>query len=119
MPAARYAVDINGIDGVIVTKLDVLDTLPTIRVATAYELDGAPQPDFLGNADTLARCRPVYTDFQGWEKPICDCRRLQDLPALTRQYLEFLEKGLGTHIIGISVGKHRDQIIWTPEGVTT
>lgn len=119
LPAARYAVDINGIDGVIITKLDVLDTLPQIQVATSYEIDEVPQADFISHADTLSRCRPVYTEFKGWEKPISECRSLQNLPSQTRKYLEYLEENLGCHIIGISVGKEREQIIWTPEGVTS
>jgi adenylosuccinate synthase len=119
LPAARYAVDINGMTGLIVTKLDVLDSLPTISVCTGYELDGQPLSRFTANSDILDRVKPVYREFTGWEKRINECRSLQDLPAATRQYLEFLEQELGVHVIGISVGKRRDEVIWTPEGVTT
>jgi len=117
--AARYAVDLNGMTGVVITKLDVLDTLPTIKAGTAYTIDEEPRETFPSRAADLARCKPVYREFAGWEKPTTGCRSLKDLPAKARQYLEFLEQELGTHIIGISVGCHREEMIWTPEGVST
>jgi len=119
LPAARYAVDINGMTGAVVTKLDVLDSLPEIKVAVAYDLDGERLDHYPAGADQLARCAPVLQTFPGWEKPLSGCRSLKDLPARARQYLEFLEGSLGVHVEGVSVGKHRDDMIWTPEGVTT
>jgi adenylosuccinate synthase len=119
LQAGRYAVDINGMSGIIVTKLDVLDQLETVQVATAYEADGEDVDHFPIGSDLLARCRPVYREFAGWQRPTSDCRSLTDLPAAARQYLEFLEQELGTLIVGVSVGKRRDQIIWTDTGVTT
>ncbi len=115
---ARYAVDINGMTGVVITKLDVLDGMPAVKVATAYDLDGETVEAFPVGSGRLSRCRPVYTEFPGWEKPTGDCRALTDLPAAARKYLEFLEDRLGTLIIGVSVGRRRDQVIWTPTGVT-
>ena len=117
--AARYAVDINGMTGVIITKLDVLDSLPDIQVATSYDLDGEEITDYPVLSDVLPRCRPVFKDFAGWGKSTSECRRLTDLPAAARKYLEFLESRLGTLIVGISVGRDRDQMIWTDTGVTT
>ena len=119
MIAARYAVGINGLNGVIITKLDVLDRMPTIRVATAYEIDDETITDFPTRSERLLRCRPVLQDFPGWDKATSECRRLTDLPSAARNYLEFLERELGTLILGVSVGKGRDQIIWTDTGVTT
>ena len=117
--AARYAVDINGMTGVIITKLDVLDDLPTIQVATAYDLDGREITEYPVLSDVVPNCRPVFRDFPGWQKPTSECRRLTDLPAPARKYLEFLEASLGTLIVGVSVGRERDQMIWTETGVTT
>ncbi len=119
MVAGRYAVDLNGLTGVVITKLDVLDTLPVVKVAHAYDIDGEMHATFEVRHDQLNRARPVYTDFPGWEKPIGDARRLADLPAAARRYLEHLEKELGALIVGVSVGKDRSQMIWTPSGVTT
>ncbi len=116
--AGRYAVEINGLTGVVITKLDVLDTLPTIKVAHAYEVDGEQRETFEIRHDVLQRARPVCRDFPGWERPISQCRRLSDLPAAARQYLEYLERELGVLIVGVSVGKDREQMIWTPTGVT-
>ena len=117
--AARYAVDINGMTGVVITKMDVLDTLPEIKIATAYEVDGERIDHYPAGAEQLSRCQPVFRSFPGWEKPLSACRTLQELPAKARQYLEFLEQEMDVHVEGISVGKHRDEVIWTPEGVTT
>ena len=119
MVGARYSADINGLTGAIITKLDVLDDLPSIQVATAYEVDGERLPCFPVDGNILPRCRPVYQEFKGWEKPTSECRRLTDLPAAARKYLEFLETELGTLIVGVSVGKDREQMIWTDNGVTT
>ncbi|MBD3220040.1 adenylosuccinate synthase [bacterium] len=117
--AARYAVGINGLNGVVITKLDVLDTLPAIQVAEAYDLDGERLVDFPVRLDASQRARPVYKDLPGWEKPTGKARKLSDLPAGARKYLEYLERSLGVLIVGISVGKTRDQMILTPTGVTT
>jgi len=119
MVAARYAVDINGMTGVIITKLDVLDDMPVIQVAMSYELDDLETDVYPVLSEALPRCRPVYRDFPGWDKPTTEARRLQDLPANARKYLEFLERELGTLIVGVSVGRDREQMIWTPTGVTT
>jgi adenylosuccinate synthase len=117
--AARYAVAVNGMSGIIVTKLDVLDQIPTVQIAVGYEIDGEPIELFPVQVDTLARCRPVYREFPGWERPTTECRSLTDLPANARKYLEYLEQELGTLVVGVSVGKERDQVIWTETGVTT
>ena len=117
--AARYAADINGMTGFIITKLDVLDKMPTIEVATAYEVDGEQLASYPVDGNLLPRCRPVYTDFKGWEKDTSGCRKLTDLPAAARQYLEFLEAEMGALIVGVSVGRDREQMIWTDTGVTT
>ncbi len=119
MVAARYSADINGLTGAIITKLDVLDDLPVIQVATAYEVEEERLPCFPVDGNILPRCRPVYQEFKGWEKPTTECRQLTELPAAARKYLEFLEAELGTLIVGVSVGKDREQMIWTPNGVTT
>jgi adenylosuccinate synthase len=116
--AARFAVDINGMTGVMITKLDVLDTLETVPVAVAYDLEGDRLETYPTIAETLPRCRPVYREFPGWRQPLTGCRALADLPAAARRYLEFLEQVLGTPVVGVGVGRDREQMIWTPDGVT-
>ena len=117
--AGRYSAEINGMTGVIITKLDVLDKFPAIQVATAYEMDGQEISIYPVISEMLPQCRAVLKEFSGWEKPTDSCRKLTDLPAAARKYLEFLESEMGTLIVGVSVGQDRDQMIWTDTGVTT
>jgi adenylosuccinate synthase len=116
--AGRYAVGINGLAGIVITKLDVLDTLPVIKIAEAYELDGERRDDFPARPDEICRARPLYREMAGWQKPTGKCRKLADLPAAARKYLEFVERSLGVLIIAVSIGKSREQMIMTPTGVT-
>ncbi len=116
--AGRYAADINGMTGMIITKLDVLDKLPRVKVATAYEMDGETLDTYPVLSEQLPRCKPLFTEFEGWEKSTEGCRRLTDLPANARKYLEFLEERMGTLIVGISVGRDREAMVWTETGVS-
>ena len=117
--AGRYAVGLNGMAGSVITKLDVLDTLPTLKVAEAYELDGERIDVFPQRPDEICRVRPIYKELPGWQKPTGKCRALSDLPAAARKYLEYLEEALGVLIVAVANGKDRDQLIMTPSGVTT
>jgi adenylosuccinate synthase len=87
-------------------------------VAVAYDLEGDRLETYPTIAETLPRCRPVYREFPGWRQPLTGCRALADLPAAARRYLEFLEQVLGTPVVGVGVGRDREQMIWTPDGVT-
>jgi adenylosuccinate synthase len=115
--AARFSVEINGMNGVIITKLDVLDTAEVVPVAVAYELDGATVDLYPTLGEALPRCRPVYREFPGWRQPLNGCRSIGELPEAARRYLDFLQHVLGVPIVGVSVGRDRTQMIWTPEGV--
>ncbi len=117
--AGRYTVGVNGLSGAVITKLDVLDTMPTISVAEAYDLDGERLEDFPSRPDALTQARPILKEIPGWEKPTSKAKKLSDLPSAARKYLGYLERELGVLIIGVSVGKARDQMILTPTGVTT
>ncbi|MBK7045693.1 MAG: adenylosuccinate synthase [bacterium] len=116
--AARFSVEINGMNGVIITKLDVLDTAEVVPVAVAYELDGATVDLYPTLGEALPRCRPVYREFPGWRQPLNGCRSIGELPEAARRYLDFLQQVLGVPIVGVSVGRDRTQMIWTPEGVS-
>jgi adenylosuccinate synthase len=104
LPALRYAARVNGLDGLVVTKLDVLDEFDEIRVATGYEVDGRPVEAFPPGARLLERCRPVWHAFRGWRRPTSRTRRWEDLPVEARAYLEWLETELGVPIVTVSVG---------------
>jgi adenylosuccinate synthase len=107
----RYSARVNGLTGLAVTKLDVLDGFAEIPVGVAYELDGDPCEELPGDTDTLARVQPVYEVLPGWRKPVTAARRLADLPPEARAYLDRIEDLAGTPIRYVSVGTRRDQII--------
>ena len=107
----RYAVRVNGLTHLAVTKLDVLDTFAEIPVGTAYELDGVACSEMPAAVDRLERVRPVYEVLPGWRKPTGDARKLADLPREARAYLDRLEALAGAPIRFVSVGTRRDQII--------
>lgn len=107
----RYAVRINGLDCLAVTKLDVLDELPEIQVCIAYELDGHVVRDFPSNSRVFARCKPIYETLPGWRTSTKECRSLTDLPSEARAYLKFLEDLMAVPIAIVSLGASRGQTI--------
>jgi len=107
----RYAVRINGLDCLAVTKLDVLDTLDEIKVCVAYRLNGQLCRDMPGSAQQFAQCEPVYETMPGWKQSTADCRKLEDLPKQALDYLEFLARLMEVPIAIVSLGASRDQTI--------
>jgi len=107
----RYAVRINGLDCLAITKLDVLDELDEINVCVAYEVDGEPCNDFPSNSRKFARCRPIYKTVPGWKKSTADCRTLDDLPKQALDYLKLLAELMEVPIAIVSLGASRDQTI--------
>jgi adenylosuccinate synthase len=107
----RYAARVNGLTGLAVTKLDVLDTLPEIRIATGYEADDGEVDGFPGDLELLAQVRPVYETMRGWQSSTQDARRWEDLPEAAKAYLRRIEELTGAPIWYVSVGTRRDQII--------
>jgi adenylosuccinate synthase len=110
----RYAVRVNGLTGLAVTKLDVLDSFADIPVATAYRLDGETVDGMPADLERMDRVQPVYETLAGWQKPIGGVRRLADLPVAARAYLDRLQDLSLAPIRYVSVGSHRDQIIEVP-----
>jgi adenylosuccinate synthase len=109
---SRFAAQVNGLTGVAVTKLDVLDTLPELKVATAYRMpDGSVVEDFPADTWSLSKVEPVYETLPGWESSTGDVRRLEDLPANARRYLDRLEELTEAPVQWVSVGTQRTQII--------
>ncbi len=107
----RYAVEVNGLDCLAITKLDVLDELDEIQVCVAYELDGRHIEHFPSSAEDFARCRPVFRTLPGWQCSTADCRRLEDLPPPAMAYLRFLAELMEVPIAIVSLGASRDQTI--------
>ena len=107
----RYAVQVNGLDCLAVTKLDVLDELDAIQVCVAYELDGERIDHFPSSSDDFARCQPIFETLPGWQCSTEDCRKLVDLPEAAMAYLRFLADLMEVPIAIVSLGASRDQTI--------
>jgi adenylosuccinate synthase len=107
----RYAVQVNGLDCLAITKLDVLDELDAIQVCVAYELEGERIEHFPSSAEDFARCRPIFEELPGWQCSTADCRSLEDLPATARSYLRFLAELMEVPIAIVSLGAQREQTI--------
>jgi adenylosuccinate synthase len=109
--ALRRSVQINGVTGLCITKLDVLDELQTVRLCTGYR-HGATVTDILPfGADAVAACEPVFEDFPGWRQSTYGVRDWAQLPAAARRYLERLSEVTGVPIAMISTGPDREQTI--------
>jgi adenylosuccinate synthase len=107
----RYAVMLNGIDSLVVTKLDVFDTQREIQVCVGYRSKGAPIREMPASADELARVEPVYRTLPGWRSPTYGIRDSQALPQAARDYLRFISDELAVEIGMISTGPERDATI--------
>lgn len=107
----RYAVRINGLDCLAITKLDVLDEMDEIKVCVAYDIDGQRIEAFPTSARVFARCRPIYKTVPGWKQSTADCRALEDLPKQALDYLKFLAELMDVPIAIVSLGASRDQTI--------
>ncbi len=107
----RYAVRINGLDCLAITKLDVLDELEEIKVCVAYEIDGEICNHFPTNASQFANCKPVYKTLPGWQESTIGCRSLSELPKKALNYLKYMADLMKVPIAIVSVGPGRDQTI--------
>ncbi len=107
----RYAVEVNGLDCLAITKLDVLDELDEIQVCVAYELDGRRIEHFPSGSDDFARCRPLFVTLPGWQCSTAHCRSLEDLPPAAMAYLRYLAELMEVPIAIVSLGAQRDQTI--------
>ena len=107
----KNAVRLNGLTGLAITKLDVLDGLESVKICTGYEYRGKTLDDFPASLKVLGECKPVYETLPGWTENISDIRKLEDLPANVKSYLNRIEELTQTSIYIISVGADRDQTI--------
>jgi adenylosuccinate synthase len=112
--AARYSAAFNGATELALMLLDVLADLDEVKIAVAYELDGQRIDHFPGDAFLLNRCQPIYETLPGWKVDIAGARRLTDLPAGARRYIDRLAELIGLPIRMISVGPDREQTIMVP-----
>jgi adenylosuccinate synthase len=110
--AARYTARLSGVDSLAVMLLDVLDDLPELKICTAYELDGRRVTQFPSQVDDLRRAVPVYETIPGWMADVSSARRMEDLPAAARAYLDRLSELVGQPVEVVSVGPDREQTIF-------
>jgi adenylosuccinate synthase len=112
--ALRYAVRLNGLTGLAITKLDVLTGIDRLCVATGYlGPEGATFSEFPYHQSILHKATGTYTELPGWEEDITGARSLEDLPQTAREYVEYIEDFLGVPVVLVGVGPGRDQMIWT------
>ena len=111
----RYAKMLNGIDSLVVTKLDVFDEQPEIKICTGYRYKGQPLAEMPPETETLAQIEPEYRTLPGWRKPTPGIQDVRDLPLAARDYLNFISDQLQVEIGMISTGPERDATI-VPRG---
>ena len=114
--ALRYAMRLNGLSGLVVTKLDVLTGIDPIRVAVRYMGIGSEArnfDEFPYHQSVLHKARGETVDLPGWQEDISGVRRLEDLPPAARGYLDFIEEQLEVPVTMVGVGPARDEMIWT------
>ena len=108
--ALKYACRINGFTGILLTKVDVLSYLKTIKLCVGYKVNNKSVFEFPAGLQQLARCKPVYKEMKGWNGDLTKAHKLSDLPLEARRYLAEIEKTIQVPISWVSVGQDRSQI---------
>jgi adenylosuccinate synthase len=109
--AGRFSVKVNGFDGIVLTRLDILDPIPAINICTAYKLEGKTIDHFPTDIATLEKCQPVYEQLPGWQTPTSNIRDFKKLPPEAKRYIARLEELLSCPVDIVSVGANREQTI--------
>jgi adenylosuccinate synthase len=112
LPALRYAARVDGIDGLAVTKLDVLTGMQRLRICVAYDTPAGRTDEFpIDDIEVPGRITPVYHDMNGWNETLSNARRLDSLPGKARAYLDFISEQTGIPLYLVSVGPKRDETV--------
>jgi len=109
--AARFSHRLNGFTGMAVTRFDILDVLPSLKICTAYKIGNKTITDFPSSLAVLERCEPVYEELPGWQTDTCGVRTFRGLPAAARKYVHQLEELVGCPANLVCVGPERTQTI--------
>jgi adenylosuccinate synthase len=107
----RHAARVNGLNSLIITKLDVLDEFETIQLCTGYMYRGQPLAHFPSSLRVLAECEPIYEEWPGWQTPTGGARRFSELPENARNYIRRIEEVCNVPIALISVSPSRESYI--------
>ncbi|ACN98908.1 adenylosuccinate synthetase [Sulfurihydrogenibium azorense Az-Fu1] len=111
--ALRFACRINGLDGLIITKLDVLDVFDEIKVCVAYEYEGKTITEFPASLKVLSECKPIYKTIKGWKTTTQGLTDLSKLPPQAREFIKIIEEETQTKVVMLSTGPERHQYVWT------
>jgi adenylosuccinate synthase len=118
--ALRYAVRLNTMTALVITKLDVLSGLDRIQVCTSYRGDeGATFADFPYHQTVLHHAEAQLTELRGWDEDLGECRTVSDLPDAAREYLQFISEHVGAPVTLVGVGPGREQVVWTEAAAET
>jgi adenylosuccinate synthase len=109
--AGRFSTQLNGFTGIALTRLDVLDTLDSVKICTGYEVGGEVLKEFPSDVTILGKCQPIYEEMPGWRKETSTIRNIKQLPSQAQRYICRLEELISCHMAIISVGANRDQTI--------
>lgn len=115
MVALKHAVRLNGLTGIAITKLDILDDFDKIKICTAYKFKGTTLDEFPKEMHILENCEPVYVEFDGWKKKTSRIRNFENLPENAKRYISEIERILKTEAQMISVGQGREDTILLKE----
>jgi adenylosuccinate synthase len=115
IPLLRYSNQVNGAEWLVITKLDVLDTLPEIPVCVGYEIGGKVTDEIPADVNGLEQIKPVYTTLKGWQSSTEGITEFDQLPQAAKDYLRFQERESGARIGMVSTGPDRDQTMVLPE----
>ena len=107
----RHAIEVSGIDGMALTKLDVLDGFEKINICTAYELDGKKIDYFPSLSEEQSRIKPIFEEFDGWDTTTFGARLWNDLPAEAVKYVKRIEELTGTPVALLSTSPEREDTI--------
>ena len=109
--AAKYSRLVNGMTGLVLTRLDILDGLRSVKVCVGYQVGGQKIDRFPSNTSLLAQCQPIYEEHPGWSQPTASATRLSQLPENAMSYVNRIEELVGCPVQIISTGPSREETI--------
>jgi adenylosuccinate synthase len=109
--AGRYSVMVNGFTGLVLTRLDILDGFPSVKICVGYRVDGQDVGRFPSNTSRLGQCEPVYEEMPGWDNPTASATRMEQLPANAVAYMKRIEELVGCPVKIVSTGPSREETI--------
>ena len=109
--AGRYSQQVNGLTGMVVTRLDILDGFPSVKICAGYRIDGQDVKRYPSDTRLLEQCVPVYEEMAGWDEPTAGVTSLEQLPENARAYVNRIEELVGCPVQIISTGPSRDETI--------